>query len=361
MERMSAMINEKLLNFLCEKTVWEDLGNENLLHEFPEFGESVGGAINSGKMIDFTVELSGKLENMDLYKASLLSNFIGFACEKEEDTSAGSGVLKLFLRACQNVYEMCRSMEEEEECELPEPDEWESIYQKNEEWVRAYFGFNILCVTVMAFITRDAGLRKELADMGISEQIRYLAEDVPDTPYLKSVYYVNCMQKTCSDLKLLVLYPDRKKGFVATANDLNNCFHLIFLMEEQIYERLGEKYGMQGFYASESLTSLAHGNYPKDCWDESYCTYYMECDYSTASHENYMAEDMMSLIWGEMPPEAIPQIDGYGVIVLFEGGPSRSFSAQFLATPHEALDPYVEIVRELKDDEYDAWIDQIKK
>ena len=355
------MINERLLDFLCERTSWKDLGNEKLLQEISEFGKYVGNAINSGNLIDHTVELSEELEKMDLYKASLLSNFIGFACEEKEDTSAGAGIIKLFSRACGNIYEMCKSMESDGECELPEPDEWESVYRKNEEWVRAYFGFNILCVTVMAFLTRDTRLREQLGDLGISEQIRYLAEEVPDSPYLKSVYYVDCMMKTCNDLKLLVLFPERKKGFVAAANDLNNCFHLIFLLEEQIYERLGREYGMHDFYASASLASLAHGDYPDDCWSESYCTYYMECDYSTACHEKFKTEDTMSLIWGEMSPEAIPRIDGHAVIVLFEGGLNRSFSAHFLAVPHEALHPYVEIERELEDAEYAAWIDRINK
>lgn len=351
---------KELMDFLCTETSFEDLGNEQILHDFPAFREAVGKSINSGNIIKFSMELSDNLCNMDLYKASLISNFIGFACEKEEDTSAGHGVIELFLKACNNLYNMFRSLETEDDGVEKLPD-FKEIYNKNKDWARAYFGFNILCVSTMAFLTRDTGLRKLLADKGIGEKITYLAEETPESPYLKSVYYVDCMQRTCSNLKLLVLYPGKKQGFIATANDLNNCFHLIFLLEEQIAENFGRKYGMFVFDADASLVDLAYGEYPKDCWDKSYCTHFTECNYSVMPHTECGNEEIMNLVWGEMPPDCIPVVDGYAVIVLLDNGPCRSFDANFLAVPHNALDPYVEIERELDKMEYDKWAARINE
>ena len=352
------MVNEKLLNFLCEETTWEDLGNENLLYELPEFGESVGASINNGTLIEFTKELSSLLEKMDLYKASLLSNFIGFACQEKEDTSAGRGVIELFACSCTNVYELFQRLEATGDKQLP--DSRKEIFEENPDQARAYEGFNILCVSAMAFLSRDASLRNFLSELNISEQIMYLSEETEDSPYLKSVHYVNQILYTCSDYKFLVLFPKKKTGFFATANDLSNCFHLLFLMEEQIYKKLGAKYDMHAFHASKSLTSLAHGDYPDDCWNESYTTHYTECNYATAFQEEFGTSMATSLIWGEMPPQAIPAIDGRGIIILFENGLNRGFSAQFLATPHDALNPYVEIEQELSDTEYNAWMEKIK-
>lgn len=344
---------KELMDFLCTETGFEDLGNERILHDFPAFGEAVGKSINSGNIIEFSMELSDSLCNMDLYKASALSNFIGFACEKEEDTSAGQGVIELFLKACNNLYDMFKSLETDDEREgLPD---FKEIYNKNPDWARAYFGFNILCVTVMAFLTRDTDLRKFLEDKRIGEKITYLAEETPESPYLKSIYYVDCMQRTCSDLKLLVLYPGKRQGFIATANDLNNCFHLLFLLEEQIAENLGRKYGMSSFNADKSLIDLAYGEYPEDCWDKSYVMHFTECNYSVMPHTECGNDDIMNLVWGEMPPDDIPVVDGYAVIVLLDKGPGRSFDAKFLAVPHNALDPYVEIERELSSGEYGKW------
>ncbi len=203
------MENKELMDFLCTETEFGDLGNERILHDFPAFGEAVGKSINSGDLINFTMELSDNLDKMDLYKASILSNVIGFVCEREEDTSAGQGVIELFVKACTNLYNMFKSIETEDEYEeLPG---FQEIYNKNKDWARAYFGFNVLCVTAMAFLSRDTSLRKMLADKDIGEEITYLAEEAPESPYLKSVYYVDCMQRTCNDLKLLVLYPARKQ------------------------------------------------------------------------------------------------------------------------------------------------------
>ena len=95
------MIEEGLMNFLCQKTELEELGNEELLHVCPEFGESIGKAFNSNNVISFTAELSEHLHEMDLYKASLLTNFIGFVCEEKGDTSAGEGLIHFFALACE--------------------------------------------------------------------------------------------------------------------------------------------------------------------------------------------------------------------------------------------------------------------
>lgn len=357
------MINKKLVDFLKEETSLEDLGNQNLLHELPEFGKEVGTAINTGNLIGCTTELSSMLEDMDLYKASLLSNFIGFACEKEGDTSAGEGIIKLFTKSCTQVYEMLKDIETDGQCRLPDmedADSMEELYREHKDWVRAYYGFETLCISTMAFLSRDAALRDLLKESGIADAVIYLTEDAPQSPYLKSIGYVFEMLNTCGRCKLLVLYPAMKKGFYASANDLNNCFHLLFLLEEQIYKQFSRDYGMDSFQAPASLISLAHGSYPEDCWDKSYSTRFMECNYRAAGHEAFGTGDELSLIWGEMPPTDIPKMDGYGVITLLEGGINRSFAAQFLAVPHSALNPYVEIERELEEAEYNVWMDKIR-
>ncbi|MDE7325847.1 MAG: hypothetical protein K2N63_06180 [Lachnospiraceae bacterium] len=351
------MVEEKLQEFLCQETAVEELGNESLLHGCPEFGQMIGKAINDGNLVPFSVELSGHLEEMDLYKASLLSNFIGFVCEKEGDTSAGEGVVRLFAAACTKVYDLFRSTEVEGECQLP-PDLPE-LYAKNREWAKAYYGFNVLCVSTMAFLTRDPELRRFLAQFALDDQIDFLVEETPESPYLKSIFYVGSMLKTCSNLKLLVLQPGRQQGFYATANDINNCFHLLFLMEEQIVKNCCEKYGAKNFLATDSMVRLAHGEYPDDVWKESYTTCFMECNYTSADHASFKNDDAMALIWGEMSPQEIPVVDGRAVIVLLDDGPSRSFSASFLMVQHEALNPYVRIEEELSEEEYKIWMEKI--
>lgn len=354
------MISETLLNFLCSKTTWADIGNEKLLQESPDFGTGVGAAINEGRLIGYTKELSLQLDKMDRYKASLLSNLIGFACEREGDTSAGDGILKLFGRSCDEVYQMFKELDIDPDEDCPALDDLKTIYDKQEDWVRAYCGFNILCISTMAFLTRDASLRRQLVDMDIENQLQYLSEETPKSPYLASVNYVYLMLNTCHEKKLLVLFPEGKKGFFATANDLNNCFHLLFLLEEEIHKKLGAAYGMAKFKAGDSLIRLAHGEYPDDCWNDSYSTYFMECNYMTARHDELQADDINSLIWGEMPPDGIPEIDGRAVVVLKNHGINRSFTASFLAVPHEALRPHVTVERELSDAEYEAWLRRIR-
>lgn len=352
------MLDKKLVQFLCKKTKYKEIGEERLLHDFPLFGEMVGEAINTRNLLSVSINLSDLLENMDLYKACLISNFIGFACEKEENTAAGKEIIKLFSKACNLVYEMMRENEVEGECEIPS--DFSKIYKRNKDWVRAYYGFERICISAMSFLTRDVELRLLLREMGMEEKIRYLAEETPNTPYLHSIYYVGRMLDTCANLKLLVLDPEKQQGFFAVANDMDNCFHLIFLLEEQIAKKVGEKYGMDHFNVEETVVQLGHGvmvENLEEIEDDSYHTHFLEYNYGAILEQ----EDIPYLIWGEMPPEAIPSIDDYGIIVLKKAENYRRFDIRFLASYHTVLKPAVEIERELTKEEYEMWIGRIKK
>lgn len=355
------MINQRLMEALREETSWEELKNEELLHGLPGFDEEVAAAADAGRIVEFTKELSGHLEEMDAYKACLVANLIGYICEKEENTCAGEGIMRLLAHACKELCAMFQSRRVAEG--YPVLGDEKLLFEKNKDWIRLYYGFDILCVSAMAFLARDNVWRKRLLEIKISAELKYLTEETAQSPYLESVYYVNIMQKTCSKRKLLVLFPEKRRGFFATANDLNNCFHMLFLLEEQICRKFGAEYDMEQFYANSSLIRLAHGAYPypEDCWEDSYSTYFMECDYNTARHDVMEKDDVMSLIWGEMSPDDILELDGYAVVVLWKDGINRSFSPQFLAVFHEALRPYVEIERELTDEEYGAWIRKIRE
>lgn len=356
------MTDKKLLEFLCKETTFEEIGNEQLLHQEPAFGEMVGAAINSGTLLEVTKQLSDSLTDMDLYKACLLSHLIGFACEKEKSTAAGEGVVTLLASTCEAVYEMLKSMEVDETCQLPS--DLHALYQSNPRHLRAYYGLETLCIASMAFLTRDKKLRYLLRSKKLREKIKYLAEETPSCPQLNLIYYVNRMQNTCSDLKLLVLHPDKKQGFLAVANDLDNCFHLIFLLEEQIAKTMGSQYGMSGFTADPILSELAHGAYPQEAQDRSYTTFFTEFNYGMLQKKEDLtgsAQDILSyLIWGEMPPEAIPYVDEHAVIVLTDPRMHRSFDSSFMSVPHTALHPYVRIERELTAAEYDTWLRQIQ-
>lgn len=355
------MLNQELMEFLRTETAWDELENENLLHDFPQFGQEIGKAIRAGEMLPFSQELAAQLGTMDVYKASLLSDFIGFVCEQTENTSAGEGMVAFFADTCQLVYDLFQHIEETEDEDILE--DREALHRLNPEWAKAYYGFDTLCVSSMAFLARDADLRQVLLEKGISKQTDYLAKEAPSTPYLHSIRYVDGIQYTCRDLKLLVLHPQRKKGFFATANDLKNCFHLFFLLEEQIHENLCSDYEMTRYSVDQSLVQLAHGEYPKDCWGKFYTTYFMECDYRSALYtkEELMGTNMIPLVWGEMPPDYIPTVDGYAVIVLWENCIPRSFSGEFMAVDHPVLKAYVNIDKVLTEDEYSAWFAKVQE
>ncbi len=352
-------MKKELMDFLCAETVWEDMGDENLLYRFPEFKNTFEESIRNDKMLDVSLEFAAVLEEMDLYKAGLLSNLVRYVSEKDDDVSAGQKVMGLFSRSCGYVYEMLKSQGAGDDGRLP--GDMGSVFGKNKDWVRAFYSFPWVCASAMAFLTKDASFREFIRKQPLLDQVTYLLDYATSDPHLKMVIGIAYMQDVCGKEKLLVLLPGKESGFFAMANNLNNCFHLFFLLEEQIYQKFAKGYGMGDFPADASLIRLAHGEHPAGCGELSYGTYFWQCTYHALWHTELEEEDKMQIILGQESPMCIPEIDGYKVIVLFDFGFHRSIGAEYLTIPHKALRPEVEIGRELTKEEYGEWIGKIRK
>lgn len=344
---------KNLLKFLKSDTKFENLGDEKAIIGNEIFGQAVGESIRNNSMIEFAKELGAELLNMDIYKASIVSNFIGFVCEKTENSEIGEEVILLLKKSCELVKEFFE-INQDTDGNMFIPDDMKKVYNKNSQCVKAYYGFNTLCISAMAFLSRNFKYRKLLRSFNIKETLDILTYDTPESEYLKSIYYVNQIHDTCSKMPLLVLDTEKQQGFIAQVNDINNCFHLIYLLEEEIYKNLCEKYGMEGYELDKELSVLAHGEYP-DCGNKAKTMFFVECNF-----HQIKSNDTINLIWGEMPPECIPFIDGYHIIALQRKGIQRSFNAGFLVSGHTALKPYLKVERELSDEEYNNWITKIK-
>lgn len=353
------MLSEELLNYLVSETVFSDLEDEAKVIRNEVLGEEIGKAINGGDeaMLEFSCELSEKLLDMDVYKASVITNFIGFVCEKTQNTRAAEGVIKLLAKSSVLVKEFWECFKNEQGEIIMEAD-WNGaeIYSQNKDATCAYYGFNTLCVSAMAFLAREYKCREFMKSLDVREVVSYLAEEVPEIEYMRSVFYVNRIYDTCGRIPLVVLDEERGQGVIVEANDLNNCFHLIFLLEEALYNNFKEKYGMEGYVPDEVLSELAGGKYP-DCGDRHAQAFFTEYCYPVRNDvpNNQDIHKIYDLLWSEMSPMYIPALDGYGVIILKRSGPHRGFSSSFLFTDHTALSPYVKIVRELSDAEYKEW------
>lgn len=345
------MDKKTLWDFLYEPTDFSALGDVKAVIQHPAFKDEIGKSLQSGNELSFSMELGERLDRMDIYKACVVTNFIGFACERTENTEAGKNVV-LLLQKVLNLAKEFFSLNTDAQGNINIPDDMSVMYEKHRECTEAFYGCDILCISAMAFLSRDFEYRKLLRSMRIKETLEYLTEEVPENEYTRSVYYVNQVHDTCGKIPLLVLDPENRQGFLAEANDLNNCFHLIFLLEEAIYTNLCQKYRMENHKINQIMSKFAHGEHP-ECGHESQTTFFLECNY----HE---FNSSTNLLWGEMPPECIPVFNGYHVVVLCRNKMLRSYDAGFLAVGHSALNPYLEIERELSSDEYDHWESLIK-
>lgn len=350
-------MTKELMGFLCGETTWEDMGDEKLLYRFPKFVDMLEEAIRDDKMLEISLEFAEALEEIDLYKAGLLSIFVRYGAEEKKDMSAGPKVMELFSRSCGYICEMLKSQGEDGRL----PDDMCHIFKENKDWVRAFYSFRLVCAAAMAFLTRDVSLREMIRKEELFDQITYLFDYARSDTHLKLVISIAYMTGVCGKENLLVLLPEKEAGFFATANDLNNCYQLFLLLEEKIHEKFGGKYGMEDFTADDALVRLAHGGHPAGCMELSYSTYFWQCTCHALRHKEVEDEDKMQIVLGEESPMRIPEVDGYKVVVLFDIGFGREIGVEYLTVLHKAIQPAVEIGRELTKEEYDEWIGKMRK
>lgn len=243
-----------LKDYLKTKTDVSELGNESLIISNKIYGREIGNAINEDRLLEFSLELSDYLPEMDIYKACVVSNFIGFACEKLNDTSAGKCVIEYFAGILSHVKRFCSYFQNPDgEIEFPQQIDTMELYKKDVKATQAYFGFHTLCVAVMAFLSRDYKCRQFLRQLNIEEAISFLVDEVPTTEQTKTIFYINRVKDSCGSLPLLILDMEKRQGMYAEANDLNNCFHLLFLLEEMISHHFKDEYRMEHYTVDEVL------------------------------------------------------------------------------------------------------------
>lgn len=83
------MSKKALWDFLYESTDLDALGNIKAVIQHPAFKNEINEALQNGNELAFSKELGEKLGIMDIYKACVVTNFIGFVCERIENTEAG--------------------------------------------------------------------------------------------------------------------------------------------------------------------------------------------------------------------------------------------------------------------------------
>lgn len=307
--------------------------------------------------------ISSRLPEMDLFHACLGMYLCGYMIERIGVLDSGLAIADYYTYIVESACELLEAAAKKLDIALEDlkPEQLttpllEELFLSVPNGVRAFFGCDPATLAVMDVITRESNSRKLMREKRCFEQLETLKRFVPNVDYVTQVY------QSCSALPLLVLSPKTERGFLAEVNDLSNCFHLLTFLEAELYQHgLTEAYQLKDYEFHEEIYQYATGEKMPVCGGKikAHQQYY---SYQAVGKQGGMKELLPYLIWGEMPPESIPDIEGTIVIIMdpdtmFAG---RSWGTEFVFCCHEGLSPYFKMIRELSSEEYIQEMERIQ-
>lgn len=314
------------------------------------------------------------LEEMDLFQACIAAHLCGALIESVGAEQNGRQIVEVFDRI---VFLSCAYLNDAKEQlgladDVFEPMDMEKVdlqllFVQNPERFRAYFGCDLLTLALMAVITRNHEARIALRQKGLYQHMQYLQQ------FKDSIHYVLEVHDACAMLAVTVLAPAAEMGFRILLNDVSNCFHMFTLLEAELYRKKWlERLQIKDYIWNERIYQIAAGaQYPKQedsifAHQQYYTSYALQPDGSykilmeTAKGQQINPD---ALVWGEMPPEAIPVLDGERIVLVDQQGmfAGRSWDVSFISKCHDALNPFLKITEELSVEEYTALMEKMKK
>ncbi|MCZ9887394.1 hypothetical protein [Brachyspira hyodysenteriae] len=367
-------IVKEYIDYAKQKSNIEEVANKKLVSQnekFLKLKEYVKE--NHDKELDICRQIASEFENMDILKSYYAANFVGHSLHHEDiiDDEIGKNIINLFFR---NIDNACRFIENAaqlynvDEDDLTDDDiariNIDIMYRLDYKPLEAFIGIDMMIPPVMTVICSNQDLRKYFINLGLEDHIEYLET------YVHALSYVHIGIEACYKTKILVLSPKVQRGFYIEASDMSNGYYLITLLEAELYKKgLLKRYGIDNYEFNETIYNIATGNeHPQELMEteahQQYYTMYALQKDGTYNVEDENGElDCYKILYSDMSPEEIPDLDGTHILIMDSEGmwtKPVKWDISYFTKPHQKLKPYVKILDEISDEEYNTWIEKIK-
>ena len=367
-------IVKEYIDYTKQKSNIEEVANKKLISQnekFLKLKEYVKE--NHDKELDICRQIASEFENMDILKSYYAANFVGHSLHHEDivDDEIGKNIINLFFR---NIDNACRFIENAaqlynvDEDDLTDDDiariNIDVMYRLDYKPLEAFIGIDMMIPPVMTVICSNQDLRKYFINLGLEDHIEYLEG------YINALSYVHIGIEACYKTKILVLSPKVQRGFYIEASDMSNGYYLITLLEAELYKKgLLKRYGIDNYEFNETIYNIAAGNeHPQELMEaeahQQYYTMYALQKDGTYNIEDENGElDCYKILYSDMSPEEIPDLDGTHILIMDSEGmwaKPVKWDISYFTKPHQKLKPYVKILDEISDEEYNSWIEKIK-
>ncbi|WP_300369287.1 hypothetical protein [Brachyspira sp.] len=365
---------KEYIDYTKEKANVDEVANKKLVSQndkFLKLKEYVKN--NPDKEFSICKEIVSEFDNMDILKSYYAANFVGHALHHEDsiDEEIGKSIINLFFR---NIDKACRFIENAsqlynvDEDELTEDDiariTIDVMYRLDYKPLEAFIGIDMMIPPVMTVICTNQNLRKYFIDLGLTEHIEYLES------YVHALSYIHIGVEACNKTKVLILTPKMQRGFYIEASDLSNGYYLITLLEAELYKKnLLKRYGIDNYEFNETVYNIATGKeYAKELIEaeahqQYYTIYAVQKDGSYNIEDEKGELDLNKILYSDMSPSEIPDLEDTHILIMDSEGmwtKPIKWDISYFSKPHQKLNPYVKILDEISDEEYNIWMEKIK-
>ncbi|ASJ20858.1 hypothetical protein [Brachyspira hampsonii] len=367
-------ILKEYIDYTKQKSNVEEVANKKLVSQnekFLKLKEYVKE--NHDKELDICRQIASEFENMDILKSYYAANFVGHSIHHEDiiDDEIGKNIINLFFR---NIDNACRFIENAaqlynvDEDDLTDDDiariNIDIMYRLDYKPLEAFIGIDMMIPPVMTVICSNQDLRKYFINLGLEDHIEYLE------PYINALSYIHIGIEACCKTKILVLSSKVQRGFYIEASDMSNGYYLITLLEAELYKKgLLKRYGIDNYEFNETIYNIAIGNeHPQELMEteahqQYYTIYALQKDGSYNIEDENGELDCYKILYSDMSPEEIPDLDGTHILIMDSEGmwtKPVKWDISYFTKPHQKLKPYVKILDEISEEEYNTWIEKIK-
>ena len=365
---------KEYIDYTKEKANVDEVANKKLVFlndKFVKLKEYVRN--NPDKELDICKEISLEFDNMDILKSYYAANFVGHAMHHSDviDEDMGKRLINLFFR---NIDNACRFIENAaqlynvDEDELTDDDiariNIDVMYRLDYKPLEAFIGIDMIVPPIMTIICSNQNLRKYFIDLGLTDHVEYLE------PYISALSYVYVGIEACCKTKVLVLTPKMQRGFYIEASDMSNGYYLITLLEAELYKKgLLKRYGIDKYEFNETIYDIATGKkhaqeiMEAEAHQQYYTIYAVQKDGSYNVEDENGELDLNKILYCDMSPSDIPDLEGTHILIMDSEGMWNKpikWDTGYFSKLHPKLNPYVEILDEISDDEYNSWMEKIK-
>jgi len=324
----STLEETKIKNLLGHYQHWIDLDQYRLKH--PE---------EIGEVLQKTAE---QLIHMDLYKGCCSAFFCGFLMGESDPGAAGVFLIQFFAKAFENAQRVLDFTKGK----YPNETQLDQLFEKDPDAVRAFRGMDPLMLAVMDALAKDAKSREELRKLETYDDLEKYASFIKNGGYLLRIYSV------CSPLEIVVLSPRQKQGLVVQVKDIGTNFHFMTLLERALCQNnKAKEFGLSADVSHEKNKKIfAYSAGEEDARQNQ----------SVTAHAFYTSFDG-TMLWGEMPPDSIPEFLGKPVVLIYPEQFHRSWDLFFAVRCHPFLCPDVTIQSVMTEEEVEDWLSQLPK